>query len=101
MSQQPIYQSNTVARQYTFTDLNNAVYDPDTITITIKDANDATAASQSKANLTRISTGIYQMQYNIPSNGALGVWTITVNATSTASSLNSTQVFDFNVQPQP
>jgi hypothetical protein len=44
-----------------------------------------------------METGKYKMNYNVPSDAALGMWKILVQANITAGSLQNTERFSFSV----
>jgi uncharacterized protein YfaS (alpha-2-macroglobulin family) len=91
------YPGNTITVTYTFTDLNNAVYDPSTITWTVKDPSGTVQATKALSDFTRLSTGIYQLSWNLPNPATAGTWKRIVNATYTTSNLNVTREFQFFV----
>jgi uncharacterized protein YfaS (alpha-2-macroglobulin family) len=71
------YPNETVSKSITFRDKDNALLDPDTTTVDIIDPNNTTIANPS---LSQISTGIYEMNYNIPLDATLGQWKVVITA---------------------
>lgn len=73
----------------TFTDIDGDVYDPDTLSLTIYDAEGTLEETVTYAadEIKKTSIGIYYYDYTIPSDSTsqgywIGVWTVTVTATS-------------------
>lgn len=87
------YPTDTIAIRWRFYDESNVLFDPDVITILIKDPDDTTIATLAKSDLTRDSEGVYKMLYNLPATAIAGVWTARVTASITASGISDTEVF--------
>lgn len=97
-----LFAGDTYSRTLTFTDEDDAAFDPDTITCTFYDP-DGTQSGDALdiLDLTRTAAGTYELQWTIPADAASGVWTLRVNATVAATSLSETEEFPFNVDTQP
>jgi len=74
-----VYQrSETLYHWVTLRDRNNALIDPDTVTITITDPCGTELVSED--SMTSDSSGVYYYAYDIPANGVYGEWDIKVEA---------------------
>ena len=71
------YPKETMSKTITFKDKDNALLDPDTTTVTILDA---TGESQGTPTLSQVSTGLYALDWNIPTNAAIGNWIVIIQA---------------------
>jgi uncharacterized protein YfaS (alpha-2-macroglobulin family) len=101
MSLQEILKGDTLGKVWSFyvddgTGAQTAT-DPDTISIKIYDSAGALKTTLAKSDLTRMETGKYKMIYNVPSDAALGLWKILVQANVTAGGLQNTERFSFSV----
>jgi len=96
-----ILKGDTLGRVWTFaTDDGTGVEvpaDPDTITIKIYDSAGVLKATLTKTDLTKMETGKFKMNYNVPADAALGMWKILVQANITAGGLQNTERFSFIV----
>jgi len=61
------------------------------------DSTGALKQTLNKTDLPRMETGKYKMNYNVPSDAALGMWKILVQANVTVGSLQNTERFSFIV----
>jgi uncharacterized protein YfaS (alpha-2-macroglobulin family) len=84
---------DTVSRYFYFKDPSGNAFDPANITCKIVDPNGTT---QGTPTLTKVTTGQYSMDWNLPTNAVLGIWKIEVTATS--GSYSETETFTFLVQ---
>ena len=92
------FAGDTWAKRFRFYNDADALFDPDTISIALKDPTGTTITTKTKSDLTNESVGVYKLLYNIPSNATKGIWTAEVTATKTAGSLQNTEKFAFYVQ---
>lgn len=81
---------STITHTFTFLDENGNVYDPSTVTGSIQGTTGATYVSLSLSNFTRVSTGVYTLSYTLPSNAALGTWSINLTATNAGNNNQTT-----------
>ncbi|MCW4048049.1 MAG: hypothetical protein NWE99_10915 [Candidatus Bathyarchaeota archaeon] len=86
-----VFQGETISKQYTFTDKNGALLDPDNIIIKIIDPSGVTAATPT---LTRISEGVYELNYTLASDAAKGLWVIFLTATKGTNTEKMLEVFE-------
>lgn len=79
-----------------FYDENDALFEPDTISVIIKDPDGVTptGGTLSKSDLT-LSASTYKLKWNIPVTGVYGLWKIVVTPTKTVGTLQNTEVFTF------
>lgn len=73
-----VFQGETISKQYTFTDKNGALLDPDNIAVKIIDPSGVTVATPT---LTRISEGVYELNYTLANDAIKGWWIIFLTAT--------------------
>jgi uncharacterized protein YfaS (alpha-2-macroglobulin family) len=96
-----ILKGDTLGRIWSFaTDDGTGVEvptDPDTISIKIYDSTGALKTTLAKSDLTKMETGKFKMNYTVPSDAALGLWKILVQANVTAGGLQNTERFSFSV----
>lgn len=71
--------------------------DPDTIAIKIYDSAGTLKQTLAKSDLTKMATGQFKMNYNVPSDAASGMWKILVQANITVGNLQNTERFSFSV----
>ena len=83
---------DTVSRYFYFKDPTGTLFDPTTITCTIIDP---TGTTQGTPTLVEVVTGQYTLDWNIPSDGPVGIWKIRVTATS--GTYQETEEFPFRV----
>ena len=99
MSEQETLKGDTIGRVWAFTvddgTGTETLTDPDTITIKIYDPAGALIATLSKADLIKLETGKWKMTWNVPSNGAVGMWKMFV--TGVVATKSNTERFTFNV----
>jgi hypothetical protein len=95
---QVTHPGETYGRTFTFRDEVNAVYDPTTLAVTIKDSLGATAATKTLVDLLKTSTGVYKLLFNLAADAPTGTWEIQVYATYTVNSLQSKETFTFQVE---
>jgi uncharacterized protein YfaS (alpha-2-macroglobulin family) len=92
------FAGDTLSKRLKFYGDADALFDPDTISIVIKDPSGATKATKTKTDLTYETKGTYKLLYNIPADAATGLWSAVVTATRTLNSLQNTERFTFYVQ---
>lgn len=69
-----LYRSETKRFQFTFKDVNDAVYDPTTQAITIYDPTGELINTYDEGDVTYVSAGVYYIDYDIPSDAEYGRW---------------------------
>jgi uncharacterized protein YfaS (alpha-2-macroglobulin family) len=84
---------DTVSRYFYFKDENGTAFDPASITCKIVDP---AGVTQGTPTLTKVATGQYSMDWNLPSDAVSGMWKIEVTATS--GTYTETESFGFLVQ---
>jgi uncharacterized protein YfaS (alpha-2-macroglobulin family) len=89
-----VYRGSTVRIKNTITDFNGNLVDPDSQTITIYDSNNT--QKQQFTSATQESTGVYYVDYTIPSDGATGSWKVVWQITK--GTQQSVEVLKFNVE---
>lgn len=89
------YPEQTVSKYFYFRDADGTLFDPDTFSCTIYDPTGTSAATPT---LSKVSTGKYQMDYNLPEDADPGDWTIKVTGEITASSSKGIELFKFRVE---
>lgn len=67
----PYYPEKTVSKLIYFKDKDDAAVNPDSNTCTIYDP---TGESQATPTLSKITDGIYEMNYNLPADAVEGEW---------------------------
>jgi hypothetical protein len=95
------YAGNTVPKTYTFTDSAGEAFDPDTITVLVKNPSGVTEETLDIGDLVRTATGVYLLRYNLPVDAEAGTWVFQVTATVTADNYVKTSEFSFSVSTQP
>jgi uncharacterized protein YfaS (alpha-2-macroglobulin family) len=98
MTTQKVYRGDTIGKIWYFYNESNVLIEPSTISIAIVDPNGTTKVTLTKADLTFVATGTYKMKYNVPTDGAYGLWSLQVTATLTTGMLQNTEVFTFSVK---
>lgn len=101
MEDKKFYAGNTVPKTYTFTNSDGEAFDPDTITVLVKNPSGVTEETLSIGDLVRTDTGVYLLRYNLPVDAAAGTWVFQVTATVTADDYVKTSEFSFSVSTQP
>jgi hypothetical protein len=71
--------------------------DPDAIVMKIYDSGGVLKSTLAKSDLTKMATGQFRMNYNVPSPAAVGLWTILVQANITVGGVQNTERFSFSV----
>ena len=69
-----IYTGDRITLEATFKDKNGDLYAPDSITLNIYDPANGLDATKTAGDMTNPSTGLYQVEYDIPDNGLPGTW---------------------------
>jgi len=69
---------DTVSYYFYFKDKNGALIDPDPSTLTF-DVQDP-SGNETSVTVTKIQTGTYEFNYNLPTDAALGIWKVLVHA---------------------
>jgi uncharacterized protein YfaS (alpha-2-macroglobulin family) len=95
---QRYYAGETVAKKFKFYDETDTLFNPDTISIAIVKPDGTTAATKTKADLTKISDGIYNLFYNLASDASVGTWKFVPTATKTTGNRIGIEVFTFIVE---
>lgn len=90
-----IRRGDTKRLKVTFTDVDDAVFDPDSSTLTIYDPDGTTNTTKALADFTRVSEGIYYYDFAVPSDATYGMWVATWAGTS--GSFVCTGMESFNV----
>ena len=80
MSEQKWFPGETYGTKLKFTDEDGNYFDPTEVTITIKNPSGESKATLNLSDLTKESTGIYKMYWDIPANAETGIWKIIVQA---------------------
>jgi len=92
---------DTLGRVFSFaTDDGTGVLvpaDPDTIAVKIYDSEGVLKSTLAKSDLTKMETGKFRMNYNVPSDAAVGLWKIIVQANITVGGVQNTERFSFSV----
>ena len=96
-SESPIYPSETFVITFTFTDQTGSPFDPSTVTGNIYDPTETSQYSFTMAQLVQVSTGIWTLQWTLPSTALAGVWVVKLVATYTLKSLSVPGKLTFNV----
>ena len=72
----PIYTGDRITFEATFRDSDGGLYNPDSIVLNIYDPANGLDCCFTDGDMTHPSTGLYQMQYDIPENGLPGSWRV-------------------------
>ena len=86
-----VFQGQTISKQYTFTDKNGVLLDPDQISVKIIDPSGVVVATPA---LTRIGQGVYELNYTVAENAARGLWAIFLSATKSSNVEKKLEVFE-------
>lgn len=86
-----VFQGQTISKQYTFMDKNGALLDPDQITVKIIDSTGLTVATPT---LSKVSDGVYELNYTVASDAAKGLWIIFLTATKGSNVEKKLEVFE-------
>ena len=72
----PIYTGDRITLEATFKDENGDLYAPDSITLNIFDPANGLDDTITEGSMTNPSTGVYQVDYDIPDNAIPGSWRV-------------------------
>lgn len=95
---QRYFAGDTVGKTFYFKNESDALFDPDTISVTIIKPDDTTQATLTKTDLTKTATGTYKMKWNLPDSASTGMWKLKVTATQITGTLKNTEEFTFIVE---
>ena len=87
-----VFQGQTVSKEYTFKDKGGALMDPDVVTVKIVDSSGAEVAPA--LSMVKVSDGVYELNFNVPSDGAKGNWIIFVTAVKGSYTEKKVDVFE-------
>ena len=87
--------------QATFTDKDDVVYDPDSQVIKFYDSTETLIESFTQANVTRISEGIYFIDYEVPDASETGRWTCEWTAVVSSESYEYNFAFEVRSRSWP
>jgi len=79
MSTPTYYPNETVSWEYEFKNESGDRIDPDSISCYIYDPDDSVKGT---ITLDKVSTGLYDLDYNLPSDAADGIWYIVLSIVS-------------------
>jgi uncharacterized protein YfaS (alpha-2-macroglobulin family) len=72
------HQGQTVSRRYQFKDKNGALFDPNSASVKIYNPSGVLVTTVS---LTKITVGVYELNYNLAEDAPIGVWILFLLAT--------------------
>jgi len=90
------FPTETVSKYIYFRDKDDVLFDPDTYPVAIYEP-DGSAVS-SPPTLSPISTGKYELNWNVPADADRGDWVIEISATITAGSYKGIEKFIIEVE---
>ena len=98
MTIQQKYRGDTIGKVIKFYDKDDNLIDPNTIEIKIYDSESALKDTLSKSDLTKVEDGVYNLAWDIPSDGEYGLWKAYTKGNVTVGALQNTEPFFFHVK---
>jgi hypothetical protein len=93
-----LFSGDTLAKIIYFKDRDDALFDPDSATIDILDPDGTGLGTPlNLGDLTKTAVGTYELFWNIPSTGYIGICKIEVTANVTVGSLSNKEQIPFTV----
>jgi len=88
-----LYRGESKRFQTTFTDTDDAVFDPASVVMNIYDAEGELDETYAVGDLTRTAEGVYYVDFPIPTDAAYGRWYMSVNGVNGAFTAEAAEEF--------